>query len=377
VLLAGSSVLLRTFVAMENVRLGVSPEQVLTMRVPLPPQQYRDAARRNAFFQELLPRVRAVPGVEAAGLNSGLHPLGGMRIAAELQGDPSNNEPVLLHHVDAGYVNALGIRLAAGRMLTDADVDGAQPVALVNERFVRTRLDGRTPLGAMVMLRRLKEPPFSVAHESFQIVGIVQDTVNSGLTEPIVPEVYLPFTAAGISNLLVVRAHSDPASLTRAVVSQVYAVDKGQPVTAVMTLDRLLKENQYATPRFNLILLSIFAAFGLMLAVLGVYGVMSSAVAQERQEIGVRMALGADAGTIVRMVIARGSRLLLAGIALGLAGSVAAGRWLAGEVWRVVAVDPVAFGAVSMLLLAVGLQACYWPARRAARTDPLAALRED
>jgi putative ABC transport system permease protein len=377
VLLAGSSVLLRTFVAMENVDFGVSPDQVLTLRVPLPAQQYREAARRIGFFQDLLPRVRAVPGVAAAGLNSGLHPLGGMRIAAALQGDPSNNEPVLLHHVDAGYVNALGIRLAAGRMLTDADVDGAQPVALVNERFVRTRLNGRTPLGEMVRLRRLKEPPFNVAHDSFQIVGIVQDTLNAGLTEPIVPEVYLPFTAAGISNVLVVRTVGDPASVTRAIVSQVYAVDKGQPVTAVMTLDRLVRDNQYATPRFNLILLSIFAAFGLLLAVVGVYGVMSSAVLQQRQEIGVRMALGADAGTIVRMVLARGSYLLIAGTVLGLAGSVAAGRWLAGEVWRVAAVDPVAFGGVSVLLLAVGLQACYWPARRAARIDPLAALRED
>ena len=377
VLLAGSSVLLRTFVAMENVELGVPPEQVLTLRVPLPLQQYREVARRNAFFQELLPRVRAVPGVASVGLNSGLHPLGGMRIPAELQGDASNSEPVMVHHVNADYVNALGIRLAAGRMFTDADVDGSQPVALVNERFVRTRVNGQTPLGQMVRLRRLKEPPFNVAHEAFQIVGIVQNTPNAGLTEPIVPEVYLPFTAAAISNLVIVRTHGDPESVTRAVISQVYAVDKGQPVTAVMTLERLLKDNQYATPRFNLILLTIFAVFGLLLAVVGVYGVMSSAVAQERQEIGVRMALGADGRTIVRMVIARGARLLMAGTVLGLAGSVAAGRWLAGEVWRVAAVDPVAFGGVSLLLLAVGLQACYWPARRAARTDPLVALRED
>jgi len=121
--------------------------------------------------------------------------------------------------------------------------------------------------------------------------------------------------------------------------------------------------------------LSIFAAFGLVLAVVGVYGVMSSAVAQERREIGIRMALGADAGTIARMVMVRGSRLLIAGTAVGLVGSVMAGRWLAGQVWRIAAVDPMAFGGVSVLLLAVGLQACYWPARRAARTDPLVALR--
>jgi ABC-type antimicrobial peptide transport system permease subunit len=144
-----------------------------------------------------------------------------------------------------------------------------------------------------------------------------------------------------------------------------------------MTLDAILRQDEFATPRFNLILLSVFAAVGLALAIVGVYGVMSSAVAQERQEIGIRMALGADGGTIARMVIARGSRLLLAGTALGLVGSVAAGRLLAREVWRVSAFDPIAFGVVSVLLLAVGLLACALPARRAMRVDPMVALRQD
>lgn len=376
-LLAGSSVLLRTFMAMERVDLGIPSENVLTMRVPLPAQRYPDASQRNTFFQGLLPRVRAVPGVAAVGLNSGLHPLGNMRTAAEVRGEPPNAEPVQVHHINAEYTNALGIRLAAGRMFTAADVEGTRAVALVNERFVGTRLNGRAPLGQVVTIRRLKEPPFNVNNDSFEIVGVVHDKLNAGLIDPVMPEVYVPFTAAGISSLLVVRTHGDPAGVTRSVVSQVYAMDKGQPVTGVMTLDRLLRDNQYATPRFNLVLLSIFASFGLVLAVVGVYGVMSSAVAQERQEIGVRMALGADGGTIARMVIARGSRLLIAGTVVGLAGSVAAGRWLAGEVWRIAAVDPLAFGVVSLLLLAVGLQACYWPARRAARTDPLLALRQE
>jgi putative ABC transport system permease protein len=154
-------------------------------------------------------------------------------------------------------------------------------------------------------------------------------------------------------------------------------VDQGQPVTALRTLDEILNEGEYATPRFNLILLSIFAGMGLVLAIVGVYGVMSSAVAQERQEIGIRMALGADAGVIGRRVILRGSRLLLAGMALGLAGSIGAGRLLARQVWRVSAFDPVAFTMVSIVLLTVGLLACAWPARRAARIDPIVALRGD
>jgi putative ABC transport system permease protein len=284
---------------------------------------------------------------------------------------------VQVHNVSADYTNVVGVRLAAGRLLTEADVNRSDPVALVNERFVRARLTGPTPLGQVVRLPRLKDPPFLATNTAFQIVGVVHDTPNAGLADPTMPEIYVPFTAAGLSNLLVVRTHQDPASVTRAVVSQVYAVDQGQPVTAVRTLDAILNEGEYATPRFNLILLSIFAGMGLVLAIVGVYGVMSSAVAQERQEIGIRMALGADAGVIGRMVILRGSRLLLVGMALGLAGSIGAGRMLARQVWRVSAFDPIAFTMVSIVLLTVGLLACAWPARRAARIDPIVALRQE
>jgi predicted permease len=376
VLLAGSSLLLRTFVALDRAPLTLPPEELLTMRVPLPAQRYPDAPRRIAFFQDVLPRMGAIPGVVAAGVNSGLHPLGNLRAPAEVAGEPSSSETVVIHNVSAGYLEALGIRLAAGRLLTDSDVDSAQRVALVNERFVRSRFNHRPPLGHTIRVPRLREPPVGLSDDSFQVVGVVHDTLNVGLTDPVAPELYLPYTLAGLSNLVVVRTKGDPAAVTRAVISQIYAVDKGQPVTSVQTLETLLRELEYATPRFNLLLLSIFAGVGMALAMVGVYGIMASAVAQERPEIGIRMAMGADGGAIVRMVLARGVRLLLAGTALGLAGSFAAGRWLAGEVWRVAAFDPVAFASVSVLLLLVGLQACYWPARRAARTDPLIALRQ-
>jgi putative ABC transport system permease protein len=375
-LLAGSSVLLRGFLTISRAELGVPPEKLLTLRVPLPAERYPDAARRIAFFKELLPRMREVPGVAAVGLTSGLHPLGNMRTPVEVIGEPPISDPVQAHHVSADYTKALGIRLAAGRLLTEFDVDAAQPVVLVNERFVRTRLNGRAPLGQMVKLWRLKDPPFKLENDSFQIVGVVHDTLNAGLTDPLMPEVFLPFTAVGMSNLIVVRTDVDPATVQRTIISQVYGIDKGQPVTSVQSLDNLLRDSQYARPRFNLVLLSLFAVVGLALAVVGVYGVMSNAVAQERQEIGVRLALGADGAAIRRMVLTRGLKLLLAGIAVGLAASVIVSRWLAGAVWRVPAFDPLAFGAVSLLLLGVGLQACYWPARRASRIDPLIAIRE-
>ncbi len=376
VLLAGSSVLLRTFIDLGRIDLGAPPDRLLAFRVPLAQQRYPDATRRTAFFQELLPRIGSTPGVEAVAVNSGLHPLGNMWLPAEVVGYPAIGDPVQTHPVSAGYNRALGIRLAAGRLFTDGDVESAQRVALVNERFVRTRIPDRPPLGQVVKLWRLKDPPFNVANHSFQIVGVVHDTPNAGLSEPTMPEIYVPFSVTGTANVVVVRTSGDPADVTRSVVSQVYAVDAAQPVTNVATVAQLLKDEEFATPRFNLVLLSVFAIVGLALAVVGVYGVMSNAVAQERQEIGVRMALGADAGRIARMILARGARLLLAGTAIGLLASVAAGRWLAGAVWRVSGVDPLAFAAVAALLMIVGLAACYWPARRAARVDPLLAMRE-
>ena len=376
-LLAGSSLLIRTFVAMQRVDLGFQPDRFLTLRVPLPASHYPDAARRIAFFEDLLTRIGAVPGVTGVGLNTGLHPLGNMWITAEVVGAPPKSEQVEVHHVNAGYTDAMGIRLAAGRLLEDGDISAHRAVALVNERFVRARFDGRLPLGQIVKLPRLKERPFDLTADTFEVVGVVHDTPNDGLVNPVMPEIYLPFSLSGISNVLVVRTGLDPSSLTRAVSAQVYAIDSSQPVADVKTLDALLKEDEYSTPRFNLILLSAFAAIGLVLAIIGVYGVMSAAVAQQRHEIGVRMALGAGSGTIARMIVLRGSRLLLLGMAIGLAGGIIVARLLARQVWNVSAFDPFAFAIVSCVLLAAGLQACLWPALRAARTDPVIALRQE
>lgn len=377
VLLVGSILLLRAFVAMQNVDLNVRADRLLTMRVPLPARHYPDAPRRIAFFQELLREAGAVPGVVAVGLNTWLHPLGNMRATADIAGAPPSAEPVEVHQINADYTKVYDIRLAAGRLFTESDVNGAQPVALVNERFVRTRLDGREPLGQVVRLPRLRQPPFGIKDDAFQIVGVVQDTLNQGLTNPVTPEVYLPFTALGVADQLVVRTEAEPAGVTRAVISKVYAIDRNQPVAFVRPLNAILNEDEYATPRFNLALLSVFAVVGLILAIVGVYGVMSSAVAQQTHEIGVRTALGADSGTIARMVMMRGSKLLLIGLALGLAGSFATVRLLASQVWNVSPLDPFAFGAVSVILLAAGLLACASPARRAARIDPIVALRQE
>ena len=377
-LLVGASLLIRTLMAVQKVDLGFQADRILVLRVPLAERRYPDPARRGVFFHELLQRGSTVPGVTAAGLNTGMHPLGNMRTNAEVPGTGPSAEPaVIVHQINPGYPSAFSMRLESGRLFTNADMNDAPGVALVNAQFVRARLQNRPPLGQIVRLPAVKEPPFAKKDDAFQIVGVLHDTLNQGLMNPAMPEVYLPFTVTGMADRLLVRTERDAAALTRAVVSEIHAVDRNQPVGNVQTLQQMLEDQEYATPRFSLVLFSAFGVVGLILATVGVYGVMSSTVAQQKHEIGVRMALGAEAATIARMVIFRGSRLLLAGMALGLAGSVAAAKLVAGHIWNISPFDPLAFAGVSGILLIAGIQACLWPALRAGRVDPLTALRQD
>jgi putative ABC transport system permease protein len=191
------------------------------------------------------------------------------------------------------------------------------------------------------------------------------------------PEIYIPYTTIGQANELLVLTKGAPETLLRAVRAQVYAIDKDQPVTDVKTIETMLDEWIYAGPRFNLLLLSIFAALGLVLALLGIYGVISSSVAQRTHEIGIRMALGANFSRVIWMVLASGMRLVGAGVVAGLILSVLSVRVLARQVWKLSTFDPYSFAAVSVLVVAAGLLACFWPARTAARIDPMSALREE
>ena len=376
-LLAGCGLLVRSYAAMQAVRFDVPPDQILTVRVPLPSRRYPDAAKRIAFFNSLLDRLGASPGVTAAGLNTGLHPLGNMGAVVDVAGTPKITDAVVVHQVNAAYAPAAGLHLVTGRLLSDTDVRSAQMTAVVNERFVRTRLEGRNPLGQIVHVPRLKQPPFNAADDGLQIVGVVQDVRNVGLSEPVLPEIYFPFTVTGIADRLFIRTSGPAALLTRTVVNEVHAVDPNQPVDQARQLDVVLAEEEYATPRFSLALFLVFGILGLTLSVVGVYGVMSTAVAQQSHEIGVRLALGAERGRIIRMIVGRGVRLLAIGVAVGLVASALAARVVAGRFWNVPTFDPLAFGAVSLILFASGLLACLRPALRAGRIDPIRALRTE
>jgi len=375
-LLVGASLMIRTFLAMQEVNLGFRADRLLTLRIPLAEQRYPDTQRRNAFFQELLERVKAIPGVKAVGLNTSVHPLGNWNAPVEVAGDAREDaRPVVIHQINSDYTRALGIPLVGGRLFEESDVSNRRHLAIVNQAFVRARLDGRDPLGQTIRIPRVKQPPTSMDDDSFQIVGVVKDTLNRGLTDQIRPEVYLPYTLFGFADRLVALTQADPAGLSRAVISQVFAIDRNQPVTDVRTVETVLDDGIYAGPRFNLALLSVFAVLGLTLAVIGIYGVMSNSVSQQTHDIGVRMAIGATPRHIARMVVKHGSRLLLAGIALGLAGGLLTSRLLSRQIWNVSPFDPVSFGAVSLILFLAGLLACVLPARRAAKADPMEALR--
>jgi putative ABC transport system permease protein len=193
----------------------------------------------------------------------------------------------------------------------------------------------------------------------------------------VLPEVYVPYTHAGRADRVVVRARTDPSGITKPALGQIYAIDPEQPATDVRTLESLLQDGAFAGPRFNLVLFSLFGGLGLVLAVIGVYGVMSNAVAQQVHEVGVRMAIGASPAAVFRMVVGRGVRLLTVGIVIGFVASIFGARLLATYVWRASTFDALTFVGVSLVLFVAGLQACMWPARRASRISPIVALRDE
>jgi predicted permease len=317
-----------------------------------------------------------VPGVAKVGLNTSLHPFGNWSVPVEVPGSARQDaRPVQVQQISEDYPAALGIALVRGRMLSETEVWTRQQLALVNQAFVRQYFEGQDPIGRAVKLPRLAGPPLNLANTAFQVVGVVRDAVNGDPLEGVRPEVYFPFTVLALADQIVVQAEGDPVALAGAVRSQVYAVDREQPVMNLKTMEQLLDEYVLSEPRFSLVLFSVFAAIGLTLAVVGVYGVMSSAVSRRTQEIGVRMALGARPGEILRMVLARALVLVFAGIGIGLAAGYAAARVMQGQLRRVSPFDPLSFAAVAVLLLVVGVAAAYWPARRASRLDPTLALR--
>jgi putative ABC transport system permease protein len=375
VLLIGAGLMLKSFWQLQQVDPGFQADNALTLKVTLPKQKYPEAPQRVAFFQQVLEKVKALPGVQAAGATS-LVPVSDddYVISFEVEDQPplptGTNPSANFFSVSADYFKAMGIPLLRGRLLDERDTTAATHVAVINETLAQKIFPQQDPVGKRITFgRRDKNTDW------YQIVGVVGDVKNYGLDQATTLQIYEPFTQQTFSSMsLVVRTASDPTSLTAAIRREVLSLDKEQPISGVLTLTELLATS-VAQRQFAMLLLGVFAVVALLLAAIGIYGVLSYAVTQRTHEIGIRMALGAGQREILRLVVGQGMRLALLGVGIGLAVALALMRLLASLLFEVSATDPVTFVSIALLLAGVAFLACWIPARRAARVDPLVALR--
>jgi predicted permease len=375
VLLVGTGLMARTLIGMQQIPLTFDPSQVLTMRLPLPETRYRTPDDRFRFIQALLDRVQGLPGVAAASVDSGLPFVGARGTRVTVAGQPTSEQASLVHETTDRYFDIQRLSLRAGRRLERADITATRHVGVVNRAFADKYFGTTPPVGQIVRLEYLAGPPLRNPNPSVEIVGVVENVRNIG-TRPLMPEIFVPVGLNGNRSYIVVASHVPPASLERAIRAEVTALDAEQPVTDVKTLDGVIDDEIYARPRFSLVLLAAFAAAGLVLAVVGVYGVMAYTVAMQRTEIGVRMALGATRRDVLRLVFGRGVRLVAIGSVAGLALAWWAAQFLRAQLWGTSPHDALAYVLVTLVLAGTGLAACLAPALRAARTTPMSALRD-
>jgi putative ABC transport system permease protein len=374
VLLVGAGLLIKSFWRLQQVDPGFNPNNALTMSVSLPRAKYPEDAQRVAFFRQLLEKVGALPGVQAAGATNPLPMAGDTVYAFVVQGraplPPGAGQSTNFYAVSADYFKAMGIRLLRGRLLTERDAKDSPHVAVINETMAKKIFPDEDPIG-----KRITFDGGDNNSDWHEIVGIVGDVKQYGLDQATPLQTYESYTQqTSPSMTLIARTAGDPASLTAAIRNAVLQIDKEQPVANVRTLDQILSTS-VAQQRFSTLLLGTFAAVAMLLAAVGIYGVLSYAVTQRTQEIGIRVALGAARSDVLRLVVGAGMRLTLIGVAAGLAAAFALTRLMSTMLFGVSAGDPMTFGLIALLLVTVALLACWIPARRATKVDPMVALR--
>jgi len=374
VLLIGAGLLIKSFSRIQSVSPGFESKGVLTMQVALPAFKYREAPQIKTFFENTLEGIRALPGVQSAGAVSDL-PLSGsvhsgsFNIEGRPTADGEEGPHADIRSATPDYFRTMKIPLISGRYFDDRDVKDSEPVAIIDETLAQRYFPGEDPLG-----KRVEFQPGQPIWR--QVVGVVGHLKHKALDADYMDQLYSPHAQVSNSNMfLVVRSSTDPLSLTSAVRETVRNVDKDQPVYKVRTMEQLLSTS-LAQRRLAVILLGVFAAVAMMLAAVGLYGVISYGVTQRTNEIGIRMALGAERAGIFKMVLSQGIGLTIVGIALGLAGAFALTRVMSSMLFGVTATDPWTFVVIPIVLGVVALAACFVPALRATRVDPMVALRE-
>jgi putative ABC transport system permease protein len=371
VLLIGAGLLVRNFRQLQSASRGFDSRDLLTMNIALPPARYPQGPQMTAFYYDLVRRVRAVPGVRSAAVVSAL-PANPVRFSAALpagQAEIPLSQRPLFNIVTflPGYPGTMRTRLVTGREFTEHDDAHAPLVIMVNETLVRRYWPNENPVGKHILVGRIAQP--------IEVIGVLGDVPNNNLQADVQPEIYMPFAQRPWAAMnLIVRTAADPHGFVSSVRAAVLAVDRDQPVTAIQTMDEVL-EKAAVQPRFTTTLLGVLAATALLMALVGIYGVLSYSVAEHTQEMGIRMALGADRVGILRMVLGQALGLAGAGITLGLGASLMLTRLLGSLLYHVSVTDPLTFTSASLVFAAVALLAGYLPARRAMRVDPAVALR--
>jgi putative ABC transport system permease protein len=375
VLLVGAGLLGRSFLRLESVRLGFEPRGVLTGGLSLPRAQYSKPAQWISFYLRLVDRLKALPGVESAAASLPL-PLygGGLNFAFQIEGRaPAGSTPGLdftANYTAAtpDYFRTLDVRSARGRLFTDADSAESPKVCLVSAAFARAFFPGEDPVGRRLVFGFTESVPR-------EIVGVVNDVKRDGLGAPSKPEMYVPFVQdPWWASYIVMKTAGDPERLANAVRAEVRALDPDLPIDGIQPMTRTVSDS-LAQPRFRTALLAIFSVTAMLLAAIGIYGVLSYAVGRRTREIGIRVALGAGKRDILRLVVAQGLGWTAAGLAAGAIGALLLTRFLSTLLFEVPPLDPATWAAVAGVLLAAGALACVVPARRAARVDPVVALR--
>jgi len=380
VLLAGAGLLTKSFWRLRQVDPGFDPRNVLTLRLSLDGYKYKTPAEWADWFRRLQERLQTIPGVRGASVVMpvplhGLKLFDGLTFPFEIEGRPmekSERPRIGGYDIQPGYFRTLGIRLVAGRDFTPRDDAQAPPVVIINEEFARRYFPNENPLGHRLRIDSSLDaapPPMR------EVVGVVGDVKGSRLDAGVRPEVYTPHAQDPFNEMYVaVKTDSDPRGFVRAVRAAVSELDPHQAFYDVRTLDER-RDASIAQQRYSMLLLAIFAALALTLTAVGLYGVVAYTVTQRTHEIGIRVALGAEPRDVFRLVITRGMALVFAGMAIGLVASLALTRLVEGLLYGVSATDPVTFMVISLLLAGVALVACYLPARRATKVDPMVALR--
>jgi predicted permease len=369
VLLIGSGLLIRSFMRLRMVDPGFGAKNTLTAKTFLPPAIYPQPADRIAFYRSALQHLQSVPGVEAAAISTALPVLSTHGAPARFEGEPEvdlgRRTVVLIESISPDYPKAMRMPLVAGRAFNDLDDAQSTPVVMVNQATARRFWPNQDPLGKLVWVGRF--PPC-------QVVGVLADIKNDSLASPTQPEVFFPYPQLASPMLYVsIRSSIDPHSLVSALRAQIVAVNRGQPISDVQTMEERL-ESASAQTRSMMLLIGVFSATALILALVGIYGVIAYSVAQRTQELGIRIALGASSADIFRLVIGNGLRLAVAGTIIGLVASFALTRLMASLLFQTSATDPIAFVASAAVFAVVAALASYLPARRAMRINPTDAL---